>query len=147
MTTLKQRAEAVAELAAKATSMDLETAEVKDEGGFFECPACSGEGMVEGDTYYNYSDKATGVQFFGVGPSFQNDEALFRAFPEMLSLVADQQAEIERLTDACRAALFTIQGSCEPRGNPDVGDKAEIASTLAMLRAVLSPQPNPESAS
>lgn len=75
----------LARLAEAATPGDLDTVPnpPSEYGGHsegvYECPACAGQGEVEGATYCNFDGLALGVQFFGIGNAFKNYEAYFRA--------------------------------------------------------------------
>lgn len=78
-----------------ATPQNFDTAELKVDEGYCECPVCGGGGAVEvlGE-YTNYDDVAIGVQFFGIGPEFGLAEAYYRAAnpAAVLELIAENEA-------------------------------------------------------
>jgi hypothetical protein len=96
-------------LAEAATPGDLDTCNDppdeyggKDPSGWLECPACGGDGEVEGVTYCNFDHVAMGVQFFGIGNEFINYEKFFRAANPavILALLSERDelaGEVERL--------------------------------------------------
>jgi hypothetical protein len=83
----------------------------KEAGKWYQCPACDGQGEVEGATYSNFDSKPIGVQFFGIGAEFGEWEAYYRAFTpatvlRLLALARSPQqpapasvGEVERLVE------------------------------------------------
>ena len=71
--------------AEKATPGDLDTVPNPPSeygghsSGVYKCPACDGQGEVDGASYCNFDGVALGVQFFGIGNEHVNYEAYFRA--------------------------------------------------------------------
>lgn len=82
-----------------ATPGDLDSAQYKESDDNFVCPFCE-EGTVDGTTFTNYDDKAVGVQFFGVGPEFGRNEALFRGLMTFLNKHRKELQLIAEKTDA-----------------------------------------------
>jgi hypothetical protein len=89
-------------LALAATPQNFDSAQIKREGGWTDCPACGGDGTISiGNDYCNYDGSALGVQFYGIGDEHQRAEAYYRAAnpASVLELIA----EVERLrADAAR---------------------------------------------
>lgn len=50
--------------------MQLETAEIIQDEGWFECSMCNGHGETWGNGYLNVDGVALNVQFSGIGPEF-----------------------------------------------------------------------------
>lgn len=81
---------------AVSTPGDIDSAPARGEYGYkeadawYSCPACDGQGEVNGATYCNFDGKPLGVQFFGIGAEFGEWEAYFRALrpPTVLRLIA-----------------------------------------------------------
>jgi hypothetical protein len=67
-------------LARAATPQNFDSAQIKKEGGWSECPTCEGDGTISlGTDYCNYDGAALGVQFYGIGDEHVNAEAYYRA--------------------------------------------------------------------
>ena len=84
--TLNSQEQAMKDAAEAATPGDLDTVAnpPTEYGGrekldHYECPACHGEGEVDGVAYYNFDHVSMGVQFFGIGVEFGKYETFFRA--------------------------------------------------------------------
>ncbi|EEJ6333865.1 ead/Ea22-like family protein [Salmonella enterica] len=78
MTALNKQA--LREAAEKVTALNFDTAEIKREDGCYECPACGGEGWIDGDVdYCNIDGVALGVLFYGIGEHHGLAEAYLRA--------------------------------------------------------------------
>lgn len=89
-------------LAAKATPMDIGTAEIVQDEGYFECAVCNGNGETWGNGYLNIDGIALNVQFSGIGREFKDNEHFVMALIEAYRSGALTAAldEIERLRDA-----------------------------------------------
>ena len=89
-------------LAAKATPMDLGTAEIVQDEDYFECTMCNGSGETWGNGYLNIDGVALNVQFSGIGSEFKDNERFVMALIDahrsgVLTAALD---EIERLRSA-----------------------------------------------
>lgn len=86
------------ELAGKATSGDLTTAERHTLQEWVECPFCQGEGEVSATDYCNFDSKALGVQFYGIGSEFGAHEKLWSALTANLETIiaALELQEVQR---------------------------------------------------
>ena len=77
-----------------ATPMRFNNAEYidTDPDGEYDCPLCSGDGVLVGrKSYFNFDSEAIGVQFFGIGQYHQTAEAFFRAAnPAIVSQMAQE---------------------------------------------------------
>jgi hypothetical protein len=83
-------------LALAATPQNFDSAQIKREGGWSDCPACDSTGIVSlGKDYCNYDGTALGVQFYGIGDEHQKAEAYYRAANP--AAVLELIAEVERL--------------------------------------------------
>lgn len=100
--------------------------------GYFECPACGGEGEVEGETYCNFDGVALGVQFFGIGNGHKNYEAFFRAAnPATILALISQAREAERMRGALDSAGRILRNEAVSKPLRVVGAVAVIDQTLA----------------
>ena len=91
----------IAELDAKRPAIDLNTAEIHEDGLTYECPLCQGDGYVDGHQYINVSDKALNVFFSGIGSEFVDARRFFDAAPLMAQIIRQLWAERQ----ANRAAM------------------------------------------
>lgn len=90
-------------LAREATPQDFDSAKIKPEGGWIECPHCGGNGEVELEAdYCNYDGQALGVQFYGIGNAHGAAENYYRAARPAVVL-----AMIARIREMEAAARFT----------------------------------------
>ena len=92
-------------LATKATPMDIGTAEIVQDEGYFECAMCNGSGETWGNGYLNIDGIALNVQFSGIGSEFKDNERFVMALIEAyrsgtLTAALD---EIERLETRIRS--------------------------------------------
>jgi hypothetical protein len=96
-------------LALAATPQDFDSAQIKREGGWADCPTCGGDGTVSlGKDYCNYDGAALGVQFYGIGDEHVKAEAYYRAANP--ATVLELIAEVEQLrADAERYRLMRAQ--------------------------------------
>lgn len=121
----------------KATPGDLDTAEDVTQD-YYECPACDGQGELEATTFINLDGDALGVQFFGVGHAFVNQEELWRVarplLPALLSDLEALQAENERLkwlyTDAKEKWNLDVQ-EFAPRATRAEAENERLKRQLA----------------
>lgn len=110
-----EQLEALKAAALAATPQNIDSAESveRHEGGYLECPTCSGEGSVEIEAdYCNYDGKALGVQFYGIGPEHGAAEAYFRAASpaQVLSLIE----RLERAEAAAPAPAIADTAGAKP---------------------------------
>lgn len=137
-------------LAKAATPGDLDTVPnpPSEYGGHstdsYECPACAGQGEVEGETYCNFDGFALGVQFFGIGNEHKNYEAFFRAANPAAVLSLIQQArDAHHWRDRALAAegrsllgiieiVAPLVRAIYPDGHP----------VIARIDAALTPEPD-----
>lgn len=103
---------------------NIDTAEVKEDDDY-NCPLCAGNGEVEGRTYLNHDAAANGIQFFGVGDSFRDAEALFRktiaALPALLAMARRSvpgDARAKRCLTAINGATTPCPHSTSARNAP-----------------------------
>lgn len=91
------------EAAEKATSLNLDSAEIqRGNDGYYECPVCCGEGEVEAKSdFCNIDGVALGVQFYGVGEHHGAAEEYFRAASpaNILALLAERDAKDKRIAE------------------------------------------------
>ncbi|EJT4817830.1 ead/Ea22-like family protein [Citrobacter freundii] len=100
MTALNKQA--LREAAEKVTALNFDTAEIKREDGCYECPACGGEGWIDGDVdYCNIDGVALGVLFYGIGEHHGLAEAYLRAAnpATVLALMDELEAAEKRIAE------------------------------------------------
>ena len=118
-------------LAEKVSPGNLDTA--TKSGGFgciehdklYKCPACDGDGEVDGSTYCNLDNVSMGVQFFGVGNDHGVYEAYFRAASpsRIKALILEKQASESRIAE--------LEGSATP-GRGGLRMRATWATIITM---------------
>lgn len=96
-----------------ATPGDLSTAEVTDEGEWFGCPHCSGDGEVRADQYINYDGVAANVLFSGVGHEFGANRDWYLAVCRDWPKVRDTVADLTDLADAQAQEIARLRGCFE----------------------------------
>jgi len=69
------------------TDGNYKFAERKDEGAYFECPMCDGEGCVDGEQYINFDGVALNILFSGIGNEFIKWQKFFDATVEALPAI------------------------------------------------------------
>lgn len=137
------------EIAEKATPGNLDTSD-HIGGGYYQCPACNGDGEIDGEQFTNFDGFALGVQFFGVGNEFAAYESFFRAFrPEtvihILDLLASKDGEIAALTHERDVAYESQRRDARYRAEAEAQAEAAEALTLSLraenerLRGALEP--------
>lgn len=130
----------VRELLAKATPQNIDTAETKEVGSF-ECPACNGEGFVEGALYMNYDNVAANVHFTGIGAHFGDAERLFRALVEAAPTILDaaeagMRARDAALEEAANVADQLVFDEVALSGTNDATEGLKLTATrIRALRA------------
>lgn len=120
-------------LAEAATPQGFDSAAVKVENGYIECPHCEGEGQVELEAdYCNYDGAAIGVQFYGIGLEFGAAEAYFRAAnpAAVLALIA----EVEGLRAQHGRDSAELRSLCQARDDA----RKERDSLKAEVKALRS---------
>lgn len=99
-------------LATKATPMNLGTAEIVQDEGYFECAMCNGSGETWGNGYLNIDGIALNVQFSGIGSEFKDNERFVMALIEAYrsGTLTAALGENERLRVALQAGYDLIEG-------------------------------------
>ena len=139
MSSLIEMAKEVVARAEKATPQNLGTAELHVADGWYECPACGGEGSVDGETYTNYDGVANGVQFFGIGDEFGLAEKLFRTGVHAAPAIAAALLRAEELL-ADHISTFDGFSDYEAKRRCDPATYARYQATRAFLASLKEPQ-------
>jgi len=82
--------------------LDLDTSQIH-ERGYFECPACDGQGEVEGEQYINIGAYALNVMFSGIGEEWMAAKNFYTQAPLMADIIRRQQ---EVMKEAARLIGF-----------------------------------------
>lgn len=130
----------IREAAEAATPGDLDTVNDptdehsdRSESDYYECPACQGQGEIDGVTYTNFDHVAIGVQFFGIGNEHVNYERFFRLLkPETVIQLVD---EVEQARDW----VNTVRRACrEAMGNNSTFIDDDVSRTIERLTKELA---------